>query len=571
MQRSIKTKLVVLSLIPVVLFALLTFLYILPSIERNIYSEKETQTKDIVTSVLSIIDYHYKLESSGQISKEEAQKLTIENIRAIRFGDTLQDYVWINDFEPRMIMHPFNPELEGTDVSTIKDPEGVYIFKEFVNVAQQKGSGYVPYLWQYYDDTTRPEPKLSYVASFEPWQWIVGTGIYVNDVDQLVTEKKLAITMALAVLILITVFIVIYFSNKFIAKPIGKLKDYMELAGQGDLTVQSDIDSNDELGILSKGFNQMVKANRSLVEDIKETVENIYLSIEQINKAIEETNASMIGITSGIDTVAQGAQKNTNILKQTNIGAEEVAKSAEHVANSSQEASQDSNEISQKAGLTLDTMKSVEITTHSLDEGRKEIERVVKDLVDAVENIAGFVTVITNIADQTNLLALNAAIESARAGEHGRGFAVVADEVRKLAEQSARSAREIQSVIGNIQEKTDKAALTSSKTGEQIKNTVNQVSHAKEEIATIVQAIGRINDQIQEMAAAAEEQSALSEEMTASVNDIVAVTDETASSAQLISEGVQEQAGAMEEIGATIDELSNRAQGLLDKVKVFKL
>lgn len=190
MQRSIKLKLVVLSLIPVVLFTLLTFLYILPSIESNIYSEKETQTKDMVSAVQSIIDYHYQLETSGQLSREEAQKAAIESIRAIRFGDTQEDYIWINNFEPQMIMHPFNPELEGTDVSGIADPNGVQIFMEFVNVAQGQGSGYVPYMWQYYDDSSRLEPKLSYVSSFEPWQWIVGTGIYVNDVDELVTEKK---------------------------------------------------------------------------------------------------------------------------------------------------------------------------------------------------------------------------------------------------------------------------------------------------------------------------------------------------------------------------------------------
>ena len=216
-------------------------------------------------------------------------------------------------------------------------------------------------------------------------------------------------------------------------------------------------------------------------------------------------------------------------------------------------------------------MKDVEETTQHLDIGRKEIEKVVSDLVGAVSEISEFVTIISNIADQTNLLALNAAIESARAGENGRGFAVVADEVRKLAEQSANSAREIQNVITNIQEKTNKAVITSSKTGELITNTVNKVSLAKGQIVMIVEAIGRINTQIQEMAAAAEEQSALSQEMTASVNDIVTVTDDTAESAKRISEGIKEQAAALEEIGATMEDVNTIAQGLIEKVKVFKL
>ncbi|NLT94561.1 MAG: methyl-accepting chemotaxis protein, partial [Clostridia bacterium] len=268
MLRSIKGKLLILTFIPILLFSLLIFFYILPSIHENIYNEKEIQTKNMVQMVLSITDYYYKMEENGQLTRGEAQDRAKNAIRAIRFGENGQDYFWVNDFEPKVIVHPFKPELEGKDASGIQDPDGVKIFVEFAEIAQNQGGGYVPYAWQYYDDQTRIEPKLSYVASFEPWQWAIGTGIYVNDVNELVAGKKQSLILAFIIVIFVTVLTVILYAHKNIVKPLIKLKDCMVLAEQGDLTVQSDIVNSDEIGVLSHGFNQMIIANRNLVQDI---------------------------------------------------------------------------------------------------------------------------------------------------------------------------------------------------------------------------------------------------------------------------------------------------------------
>lgn len=171
-------------LLTMALFAAALFGVVLPLVSRDLVEQKKNMITAATQTVVNILAFYEGRISSGEISVDEAKNLAIRQVRSIRFGRDGKDYFWINDLGPSMVMHPYRPDLEGKDISEFRDPQGTHLFKEFVAVVLQRGSGFVPYLWQWQDDPNRIVPKLSYVQLFKPWGWIIGTGIYTDDVQE---------------------------------------------------------------------------------------------------------------------------------------------------------------------------------------------------------------------------------------------------------------------------------------------------------------------------------------------------------------------------------------------------
>lgn len=172
----------------IVLFLVTIFVLILPFINRTMMTHKRTMIREMVSTAWSDIAYFESLEISGQLTRAEAQHQAIEHIRALRFGADNADYFWINDQTPVMILHPYRPDLEGQNISTYADPSGKFLFQEMVDLIQAQESGYVDYQWQWQDDPSHVVPKISFVKSFQPWGWIIGTGIYIEDVKAEIAE-----------------------------------------------------------------------------------------------------------------------------------------------------------------------------------------------------------------------------------------------------------------------------------------------------------------------------------------------------------------------------------------------
>ncbi|MDP3936080.1 MAG: cache domain-containing protein, partial [Alphaproteobacteria bacterium] len=232
---SSKLMLMFVGLNALLILTIVSFIYLAQQQVSQKYADEENRLTDLVSTVDSLIQHYYKQQKSNQMTMEEAQKQALAAISNLRFDD--QNYFWVNDMHPKMIMHPFKPELNGSDLSNYSDPNGKKLFVEFVDVAKSKGSGFVEYMWSK-PGLQEPVEKLSYVSSFKPWGWVFGTGIYIDELYA--TKKNLYMSMSIILAIIICIYLaVVYWGYKQVALPLNRLtKRMVELA---DNKIEGDI------------------------------------------------------------------------------------------------------------------------------------------------------------------------------------------------------------------------------------------------------------------------------------------------------------------------------------------
>lgn len=190
LSNKISFRIALPALITILLYITAIFFILLPQLEQSFLSRKQETIRELTETVWSLLESYHERELSGELSKEDAQLRATLRIHQLRYGVEKKDYFWINDMVPRMIMHPYRPDLEGKDISGFQDPHGKFLFNEFVEVVRKQGAGYVEYMWQWKDNPVKITPKLSYIKGFEPWGWIIGTGMYIDDVHAQIAKIR---------------------------------------------------------------------------------------------------------------------------------------------------------------------------------------------------------------------------------------------------------------------------------------------------------------------------------------------------------------------------------------------
>jgi methyl-accepting chemotaxis protein len=443
---------------------------VLTQVKTGLYAAKVYQIRTAVENTSGILKRLQLLEQQGVLTRDEAQSEAREMIRGLRYNET--EYFFIQGLDQHMLLHPTNPGLEGQDVSAMTDANGLAINVEMLKVAKRDGKGIVHYSWPK-PNQSKPVEKISYITLFEPWGWILGTGVYIDDIQEKFKDEVIkigGIGLAIcALLIAITALI-----SRSITVPLRHTVHAMAdiSRGDADLTKQLATDGRDELSEVATDFNRFTAALRTIISDM-------LVAATATDKAAQTIHGNSTAAKEQSDLQAQQLTLIATALNEVTYSIQDVAQNAE----------QSAQEVSSAEAQALDGLTNVELTLSEIAALSAVINTgvtTINSLAEQNEKISSVLAIVRAIAEQTNLLALNAAIEAARAGEQGRGFAVVADEVRLLAQRTQDATSDIQSMIGELRLSSSKAVSIIGETQTLSNRTVSQAKLAGECLHAIV-------------------------------------------------------------------------------------
>ncbi len=539
-NMSISRRLWLILVVAVVmLFAL--GLLMLRQIHGDLYQAKAEKTRHVVETAAGILTYYQGLEASGSLTRDAAQQQALNAVRGLRYNQN--EYFWINDLEPKMIMHPANPKLDGQVLSGIKDPDGFALFNAMVALAKDKGAGSIDYRWPK-PGASDPVQKTSYIQLFKPWGWIIGSGIYIDDMKaEFNRQLRDASLLGLAIALVMGLLVILI--ARSISRPLQEAVDAMATiaSGESDLTRRLDTHGRDEVTQLGMHFNSFTAQLQQVVGQLHDAARALGHSAVEMGD-----NANQAELRS--EQQSQQMELVATAINEVTYAVQDVAKSAEQASTEMQDAQ---HRAEQGQHSIQGSLQRIGELSGTIDEAVE----VIQALANQSTKIGSVLEVIRAIAEQTNLLALNAAIEAARAGEQGRGFAVVADEVRLLAQRTQQSTAEIQTMIEHLQGQSEAAVKAIGASSTASRQTVEQASEAGASLDAISQVLLNLNALNASIASATLQQSHVVEEINRNVTETADLSRQTASAAQQSSSA-----------GLALRQLSERLEQLLRQFHV---
>ncbi|PSW06013.1 methyl-accepting chemotaxis protein [Photobacterium lipolyticum] len=542
-KLKLKSKLLLLSLVP--LFIIMSVaIGIISTLENKALeeevvhfkersiSERQNQLKDAVNINKHAVENILAANSDKMQAIKQIRKLLIP----LRFAINNTGYIFIYDKNGNNIVHAGSPDKQDKNHRGMTDPNGVKILDELYQAAQQ-GGGFVNYVHPKNGNPT-PQPKLSYSASVKNTDWYIGTGIYIDDIDNEVAQYQQLSTEAMQerlkfvllssiVIVVFSIIAILFIANRMthsVQNMVDTLNDIAD--GEGDLTRRLEVKGDDEIAQLGHAFNRFAGKLQSIISQVADVT-------EQVTGAAKNINDQTISLTRQLQVHNNETEQVVTAVTEMSSAASEVAMNANEVSNATSNASQDSLVAQQRVDTSV---VSITALVEEVDQAGQHIH----SLHQQSQKIDNVLKVIGEIAEQTNLLALNAAIEAARAGEQGRGFAVVADEVRGLASRTQSSTKEIKEMLDELHRLVGQAVSSMDHSQSTCHEAVNAANSITDSLSSVTGAVEAINDMTSHIATAATEQSSVTDEINrnmVAIQDIVSeLIHSSSTSEQVVNE-----------------------------------
>lgn len=543
-----------------VIIAAVVFTDIKATMKEVLYDVTLDSYKSVISSevqsAISITENYYELAQSGGLSEAEAQKKAMEVIRSIRYGDDNSGYLWIDGTDYTLLMHPILPDQEGNNRYELTDQNDVKIIQEIMKVAKE--GGYNEFYFTKSDGVT-VAPKVAYSKEFEPWNWVITTGVYSDDIQNIVDNsngviqigqifnQSLGLMAGMAAIFAVIIAIVAYILIKKIILVIDKVKVQLTRVAQGDLTGKLEgriSQRNDELGAMVRNTNIAMDSFRSSMLSVKDTTDAVESGSTDMKEKTENAVNANEQVATAIGNVAAEVSQQASAVDQMIENVASLADAGKAVSTAVEEALQYMKQLDGNSADMKAKMESMSEESAHMDVNVQEISEKIDVTSKGIQEMETILGSIEEIASETNLLALNASIEAARAGDAGRGFAVVADSIKGLSENTSNELENIRKIISTLVEnfkecekcielvvKSNQSSTESTKDViESFRIINNDVVSTNEKLTVVhetdekmMKDIMEIDSQVKVIGQAAESNAAATQEITASSEELTAL------------------------------------------------
>ena len=533
------------------------------TLENQTRQDYDNAIKEQVEDAISMLEVYNKAYEDGKMTLDEAKKQGADMLRELRYGES--GYFWADDTEGNNIVL-LGGETEGTNRLDSTDANGYAMIKDIIAVGQQDGGGFCDYVFPK-EGETEPSPKRSYSKLFEPFGWVIGTGNYIDYIDDVVAEssktidtivsnciKVLSVIVVISFIVVIVLMYAIIFDIKSSMKQTMAFIDKLSSGDFRERASDKQLGRKDEFGKLANNMNNLAVTLDDVIGTVKNESDALKGVVDVVEEHVNGLNSEIEGVSAATEELSAGMEETATSSDEINTIAQEIGRAAQSIAERSQKVAETAVQIHTRAtSAKEETQANSKKVTEIKDEISESLEQALEDakVITQIEDLAES---IMNITSQTNLLALNASIEAARAGDAGSGFAVVAEEIRELAEQSKATVENIQKVTGNVTKAVEKLSDDAKRILDFVAEDVTENFRSFSEITEVYNNdAGYIDELVTDF-------SAVSEELLASINGVL-------ESITGVSQATNEGATGTSEIAYRNENVMLQSESVLEQMK----